>query len=60
LSAAQYYRRDLPPLAQEVWGLDVFDARKPKVLESENAEIKRLIAKELLVIEGSEGFARKK
>jgi putative transposase len=41
-------------------GLDVSDARKLKVLESENAKLKRLVAEQLLVIEGLKEFARKK
>lgn len=41
-------------------GLDVSDARKLKVLESENARLKRLVAEQLLVIEGLKEFAGKK
>ena len=41
-------------------GLDVSDARKLKVLESENAKLKRLVAEQLLVIEGLKVFAGKK
>ena len=41
-------------------GLDVSDARKLKVLESENAKLKRLVAEQLLVIEGLKEFAGKK
>ena len=41
-------------------GLDVSDARKLKVLESENARLKRLVAEQLLVIEGLKVFAGKK
>lgn len=40
--------------------LDVSDARKLKVLESENAKLKRLVAEQLLVIEGLKEFAGKK
>lgn len=41
-------------------GLDVSDARKLKTLESENAKLKRLVAEQLLVIEGLKEFAGKK
>jgi len=41
-------------------GLDVSDARKLKVLESENAKLKRLVAEQLLVIEGLKAFSGKK
>ena len=41
-------------------GLDVPDARKLKVLESENAKLKRLVAEQLLVIEGLKEFSGKK
>lgn len=45
---------------KEYGGLDVSDARKLKVLESENAKLKRLVAEQLLVIEGLKEFAGKK
>ena len=41
-------------------GMDVSDARKLKVLESENAKLKRLVAEQLLVIEGLKEFSGKK
>ncbi len=41
-------------------GLEVSDARKLKVLESENAKLKRLVAEQLLVIDGLKEFAGKK
>lgn len=41
-------------------GLDVSDARKLKGLESENAKLKRLVAEQLLVIEGLKEFSQKK
>ena len=41
-------------------GMDVSDARKLKVLESENAKLKRLVAEQLLVIEGLKEFCGKK
>jgi putative transposase len=41
-------------------GLEVPDARKLKVLESENAKLKRLVAEQLLVIEGLKEFSGKK
>lgn len=41
-------------------GLDVPDARKLKSLESENAKLKKLVAEQLLVIEGLKEFSGKK
>lgn len=41
-------------------GLEVPDARKLKALESENAKLKRLVAEQLLVIEGLREFSAKK
>ena len=41
-------------------GLEVSDARKLKDLESENSRLKRLLAEQLLVIEGLKEFAGKK
>lgn len=41
-------------------GLEVSDARRLKVLETENAKLKRLVAEQLLVIEGLKEFAGKK
>lgn len=41
-------------------GLEVPDARRLKVLEAENAKLKRLVAEQLLVIEGLKEFAGKK
>jgi putative transposase len=41
-------------------GMEVSDARKLKVLESENAKLKRLVAEQLLVIEGLKEFSGKK
>jgi putative transposase len=41
-------------------GLEVSDARRLKVLEAENAKLKRLVAEQLLVIEGLKEFAGKK
>ena len=41
-------------------GMDVPDARKLKVLESENAKLKKLVAEQLLVIEGLKEFSGKK
>ena len=38
-------------------GMDVSDARRLKDLESENAKLKRLVAKQLLVIDGLKEFA---
>ena len=40
-------------------GLDVPDARKLKVLEGANAKFKRLVAGQLLVIEGLKEFSGK-
>jgi putative transposase len=41
-------------------GLDVPDARKLKSLEAENAKLKKLLAEQLLVIEGLKEFSAKK
>lgn len=41
-------------------GMDVPDARRLKELESENAKLKRLVAEQMLVIDGMKEFARKK
>ena len=41
-------------------GMEVSDARKLKELEAENAKLKRLVAEQLLVIDGLKEFAGKK
>ncbi len=41
-------------------GMEVSDARRLKVLEGENAKLKRLVAEQLLVIEGLKEFSGKK
>lgn len=41
-------------------GMDVPDARRLKDLESENAKLKRLVAEQMLVIDGLKEFGRKK
>jgi putative transposase len=41
-------------------GLEVSDARKLKELESENAKLKRMVAEQLLVVDGLKEFAGKK
>ena len=41
-------------------GMDVPDARRPKDLESENARLKRLVAEQMLVIDGMKEIVRKK
>ena len=41
-------------------GMDVADTRKLKDLESENAKLKRLVAEQMLVIDGLKEFSRKK
>jgi putative transposase len=41
-------------------GMDVPDARRLKELEGENAKLKRLVAEQLLVIDGLREFAGKK
>jgi putative transposase len=41
-------------------GMEVSDARKLKELESENAKLKRIVAEQLLVIDGLKEFAAKK
>ncbi len=41
-------------------GMEVADARRLKELESENAKLKRLVAEQMLVIDGLKEFSRKK
>ena len=41
-------------------GMEVADARRLKELESENGKLKRLVAEQLLVIDGLKEFSRKK
>ena len=41
-------------------GMEVPDAQRLKTLESENARLKRLIAEQLLVIDGLKEFSTKK
>jgi len=41
-------------------GMEVADARRLKELESENAKLKRLVAEQMLVIDGLKAFSRKK
>ena len=41
-------------------GMDVPDARRLKDLEAENAKLKRMVAEQLLVIDGLKEFSRKK
>lgn len=41
-------------------GMEVSDARKLKDLETENSRLKRMVAEQLLVIEGLKEFAGKK
>ena len=41
-------------------GMDVSDAKRLKTLESENAKLKKLVAEQLLVIEGLKEFSAKK
>lgn len=41
-------------------GMDVPDAKRLKELESENSKLKRLLAEQMLVIEGLKDFSRKK
>ncbi len=41
-------------------GMEVSDARKLKELESENTKLKRMVAEQMLVIEGLKEFAGKK
>jgi len=40
--------------------MDISDARRLKELEYENTKLKRLVAEQLLVIEGLKEFAGKK
>ena len=41
-------------------GMEVADARRLKELESENGKLKRLVAEQMLVIDGLKEFSRKK
>lgn len=41
-------------------GMDVSDARKLKVLEAENAKLKKIVAEQLLAIESLKEFSRGK
>ena len=41
-------------------GMDVPDARRLKELESENSRLKRLVAEQMLVIDGMKEIVRKK
>jgi len=41
-------------------GMEVADARRLKDLEAENAKLKRLVAEQMLVINGLKEFSRKK
>jgi len=41
-------------------GMDVPDARRLKDLEAENAKLKRMVAEQLLVIDGLKDLSRKK
>jgi len=41
-------------------GMDVPDARRLKDMESENARLKRLVAEQMLVIDGMKEIVRKK
>ncbi|BAU47347.1 transposase [Sulfurifustis variabilis] len=41
-------------------GMEVSEARRLKTLESENAKLKKLVAEQLLVIEGLREFSGKK
>lgn len=41
-------------------GMEVADARRLKDLEAENAKLKRLVAEQMLVIDGLKEFSRKK
>jgi putative transposase len=41
-------------------GMDIDESRRLKVLESENSRLKRLVAEQMLVIDGLKEFCRKK
>ena len=41
-------------------GMEVADARRLKDLEAENGKLKRLVAEQVLVIDGLKEFSRKK
>jgi hypothetical protein len=46
-------------MAQEVWGMEVSEARRLRELEEENARLKRLVADQVIDIQ-PEGSERKK
>ncbi len=50
-----FYRR-----RNKYGGMAVADARKLKVLEAENAKLKRLVAEQLLAIDALKEFSRRK
>jgi len=41
-------------------GMDVAESRRLRELESENAKLKRMVAEQMLVIDGLKEFSRKK
>ena len=47
-------------MAKRLGGRDVSDARRLKDMKAENAKLKRLVAEQLLVIDGLQEFSRKK
>ena len=55
ISAATFYG-----WKQKFGGMDVPDTRRLKELESENAKLKRMVAEQMLVIDGLKEFSRKK
>ena len=57
---AQPDRADLFCWRNKFGGLDVPDARRLKDLESEKARLKRLVAEQMLVIDGMKEIVRKK
>lgn len=53
-------RGELLPLAEQVRGMDVSDAKRLKALEAENARLKKLLAESMLENEVTREALRKK
>ena len=60
VSQARLLGGELLPLAEQVGGMDVSDARRLKTLEAENAKLKKLLAESMLENDVSREALRKK
>ena len=60
MPGTQHCRADVFRWRNKYGGMEVSDARKLKELEGENAKLKRMVAEQMLVIEGLKEFAGKK